>query len=76
MAVAMPVAAIGPIRRPFALANLLGVALPAVLIALPSLSFFATTAPYAFTLASLLSLTGLYLYEAAFVRAGQLPPLS
>lgn len=72
----LPVVEIGPIRRPFALANVLGVAVPAVLIALTSLAAFAPAAAIALTLASLLALFGLYLYEAAFVRAGQLPPLS
>lgn len=72
----LPIVRIGPIQRPFALANVLGVALPALLIALASFHVFAPGAAYLFTLAGLLALFGLYLYEAAFVRAGQLPPLS
>jgi Fe-S-cluster-containing dehydrogenase component/formate-dependent nitrite reductase membrane component NrfD len=72
----LPVARIGFLRRPFALANVLGVAVPTLLVALSS---FAAVTPHAmalYVLASLLALVGLYLYEAVFVRAGQLPPLS
>ncbi|MBL8858054.1 MAG: 4Fe-4S dicluster domain-containing protein [Planctomycetes bacterium] len=72
----LPVAELGAIKRPFALANILGVAVPALLIALASMEALTPGVPYLFALAALLGLAGLYLYESAFVRAGQLPPLS
>jgi len=72
----LPVVQIGFVKRPFALANLLGVAVPAALIALSSVSNLTPHAIPMFAVGAALSLIGLYLYEAAFVRAGQLPPLS
>jgi Fe-S-cluster-containing dehydrogenase component/formate-dependent nitrite reductase membrane component NrfD len=72
----LPVAELGPIKRPFALANVLGVAVPALLIALSSFSALSAGVPILFALAAALAVFGLFLYEAAFVRAGQLPPLS
>jgi len=72
----LPIATLGPIKRPFALANVIGVALPAALIALASFGGFAEFASPLFLVASLCALAGLFFYESAFVRAGQLPPLS
>jgi hypothetical protein len=72
----LPIVRIGFVRRPFALANILGVAAPALLVALSSFEGLAPLAAPMFASAAVLALVGLYLYEAAFVRAGQLPPLS
>lgn len=72
----LPIATLGPIKRPFALANLIGVAVPALLIALASFGSFGAMASPLFVVASLCALVGLFFYESAFVRAGQLPPLS
>jgi Fe-S-cluster-containing dehydrogenase component len=72
----LPVAELGSIKRPFALANVLGVAVPAMLIALASVAGLAATVPALFALSAALAVFGLFLYESAFVRAGQLPPLS
>jgi len=78
----------GFVKKPFQLATTVLVALPAALVALASLETFAPIASGAlgapiapiasglFVLAGITAVAGLYLYEQAFVRAGQLPPLS
>jgi formate-dependent nitrite reductase membrane component NrfD len=72
----LPVVELGVVKHPFALANVLGVALPALAIAGASIASLAPSAPLFFAIAGVAALCGLYFYESAFVRAGQLPPLS
>jgi Fe-S-cluster-containing dehydrogenase component/formate-dependent nitrite reductase membrane component NrfD len=74
----LPVVKIGPITKPWTLATRIGVLGPTILIL-----FASRTSPTLdpldfvfFGVAALAALAGLYLYEAVFVRAGQLPPLS
>jgi len=66
----------GPFARALRAASLLGCLLPALLIAATSLSAIAPVAPLLLGLAAVAACVGLYAYEHAFVRAGQLPPLS
>jgi hypothetical protein len=61
------------IPRAFQTSILLGAIVPAAL----AMAWWVFAAPLALLgLVAALALAGLYLYEAAFVRAGQLPPLS
>jgi Fe-S-cluster-containing dehydrogenase component/formate-dependent nitrite reductase membrane component NrfD len=66
----------GPFTSAYTAAKLVGCLLPAALIALSSLSAFAGAATLLYALAAACVLFGLFLFEHAFVRAGQLPPLS
>lgn len=68
----LPVIAAGPIPRAMHVGNALGVVLPtALLVAAVVAPMPVLAAP-----AAMLALFGLWLWEHAFVRAGQLPPLS
>jgi formate-dependent nitrite reductase membrane component NrfD len=68
----LPVIAAGPIPRAMHMGNALGVVLPTVLL----VTAVVAQMPYLVAPAALLALFGLWLWEHAFVRAGQLPPLS
>jgi formate-dependent nitrite reductase membrane component NrfD len=67
---------LGPIRHPHQLGTALGTALPLALVALAALSRMHQAAPLLLGLAALCAVAGLYCYKYAYVRAGQLPPLS
>ena len=74
----LSVVRLGPVARPYALATTAGVWVP-FLLAFVLLRFVEPGSPAFVGLAVAIGLTalaGLYLYEHAFVRAGQLPPLS
>lgn len=68
----LPVVGAGPIPRAMHMGNALGVVLPTVLL----VAAVAAQAPLLAAPAAMLALFGLWLWEHAFVRAGQLPPLS
>jgi Fe-S-cluster-containing dehydrogenase component/formate-dependent nitrite reductase membrane component NrfD len=68
----LPVIAAGTIPRAMHMGNALGVVLPTVLL----VTAVVAQMPYLVAPAALLALFGLWLWEHAFVRAGQLPPLS
>jgi Fe-S-cluster-containing dehydrogenase component len=72
----LTVARLGRFTRPYRLGTRAGIALPMGLVALAGLGSLAPAAPALLLAASLTALTGLFLYKAAYVRAGQLPPLS
>jgi hypothetical protein len=72
----LDVVRLGRIRRPFLVATTAGVFVPAALVGLASLGSMAPAAPELLAAAGIVAIAGLYLYEHAFVRAGQLPPLS
>jgi Ni/Fe-hydrogenase subunit HybB-like protein len=68
----LPVIAAGPIPRAMHVGNALGVVLPCVLLVVAVVA----NMPLLVAPAAMLALFGLWLWEHAFVRAGQLPPLS
>lgn len=74
----LPVVKIGPIAQPWKLATRAGILIPTMLVvAATRLPDSLEPAAVVVTgLAALIAFAGLYLYEAVFVRAGQLPPLS
>jgi len=67
---------LGPIRHPHQLGTAVGTALPLALVALAALNRMHQAAPLLLGLAALCAAAGLYCYKYAYVRAGQLPPLS
>ena len=62
----------GPIARPYLLSTTWGVWIPYLL----ALLAIRSPMPGLGVLTALVAIAGLYLYEHAFIRAGQLPPLS
>jgi Ni/Fe-hydrogenase subunit HybB-like protein len=66
----------GPIGNPHRLGNSVGTMLPLGLVALSNLGRMQPFAPVLLGLAALTAALGLYCYKYAYVRAGQLPPLS
>jgi Fe-S-cluster-containing dehydrogenase component/formate-dependent nitrite reductase membrane component NrfD len=68
-------ARVGRIRHPWRMATRVGILVPTLAVVAATR---ASTTPelVSCVAASLVALFGLYLYEAVFVRAGQLPPLS
>ncbi len=68
----LPVISAGPIPRAMHVGNALGVVLPCVLLVVAVVA----NMPLLVAPAAMLALFGLWLWEHAFVRAGQLPPLS
>lgn len=66
----------GPFRRALRAASLVGCVVPALLVAASRMEAFGPFAVPLLAVASLAALAGLHAYEHAFVRAGQLPPLS
>ena len=67
---------LGPIRRPHQIGTAFGTALPLAFVALAALGRMQPVAPLLLGLAALCAAAGLYCYKYAYVRAGQLPPLS
>jgi Fe-S-cluster-containing dehydrogenase component/Ni/Fe-hydrogenase subunit HybB-like protein len=67
---------LGPIARPHQLGTSLGTAGPLALVLLAVPASMQPAAPLLLGLAALLAAAGLYGYKYAYVRAGQLPPLS
>jgi Fe-S-cluster-containing dehydrogenase component len=67
---------LGPIRKPHQLGTSLGTMLPLALVLLSALGRMQPVAPALLGLAALCAAAGLYCYKYAYVRAGQLPPLS
>lgn len=72
----LPVVRMGSIARPYMLGTTLGTTLPLFLAVLASMSGSPALAPAVLALAALVAATGLYFYKYAYIRAGQLPPLS
>jgi formate-dependent nitrite reductase membrane component NrfD len=68
-------ARVGPLHRPWRLATRVGILVPTLAVVLATRAS-STPELVSCAVASLVALAGLYLYEAVFVRAGQLPPLS
>ena len=71
-----PHVSLGPIKRPYKLALLVGTGVAPVFLAVANLHRVHAFVPVLALGAALTALFGLYLYEYVFVRAGQLPPLS
>jgi len=67
---------LGPIRNAHLLGTSAGTVLPLALVALSNLGRMQPAAPLLLGLAALGAAAGLYAYKYAYVRAGQLPPLS
>jgi len=67
---------LGPIEHPHRLGTTLGTMLPVGLVLLARLGQLQPLAPVLLGLAALTAALGLYGYKYAYVRAGQLPPLS
>jgi Fe-S-cluster-containing dehydrogenase component/formate-dependent nitrite reductase membrane component NrfD len=69
-------ARIGPLRKPYKLATVLGTTVPGVFLALANLHRAHAIAPGLLAAAGLAAIAGLFLYESVYIRAGQLAPLS
>lgn len=70
------VARMGGLGAPYLIGTRVLVALPAACVAFANLGRLSEAQPVLYALAALTALAGLFLYKYAFVRAGQLPPLS
>lgn len=72
----LPVVRMGRVRHPYRLGTQLGTLLPLALVAAAQLAGLQSVAPALLGAAGVIALGGLFLYKYAYVRAGQLPPLS
>jgi formate-dependent nitrite reductase membrane component NrfD len=72
----LKVARLGPILKPYKWAMVVGTGLPPVFLAFANLHRAHAIVPELALAAAVTALAGLFLYESAYVRAGQLPPLS
>ncbi len=72
----LPVARLGVLTRPYWLGTRVGVVLPLALLKLSAEPSMADSAASVLGVGGLVALGGLFLYKSAYIRAGQLPPLS
>jgi Fe-S-cluster-containing dehydrogenase component/formate-dependent nitrite reductase membrane component NrfD len=72
----LPIARMGRIQGAYRVGLFLGVVLPGILLAVSALHRVAPYLPYLSATTAVTVLAGLFFYKYAYVRAGQLPPLS